>query len=138
MPGFRLGFVVAAAAAAVLGCAAPASAPQRSVYFIEPADGAQVASPFKVKFGLRGMAIRPAGEVADGTGHHHLLIDTDGIASGAAIPADDRHLHFGKGQTETDVTLPPGRHRLTLQFADGNHVSYGAPLSASIVVTVTR
>ena len=116
-------------------CSTPAGS-ERSVYFIEPVDGAIVSSPFKVSFGLRGMQIKPAGEIAEGTGHHHLIIDAGPVKAGDAVPANDTNIHFGKGQTETELKLPPGKHRLTLQFADGYHVSYGAPLSASITVTV--
>ncbi len=108
----------------------------QSVDFIEPRDGATVASTFKVKFALDGMKVAPAGDMSEGTGHHHLLIDADDIPEGTAIPMDDRHRHFGKGQTETEITLPPGRHRLTMQFADGAHRSYGEKMRKTIEVNV--
>lgn len=128
--------LVGACLVLLAACSGAPKSAAPGVYFIEPADGATVSSPFKVSFGLRGMQIKPAGEIAEGTGHHHLLINVDGIKAGDAVPADDRHLHFGKGQTEAEVKLPPGRYRLTMQFADGYHVSYGAPMAASISVTV--
>lgn len=109
---------------------------ERGVYFIEPADGATVSSPVKVKFGLKGMTVRPAGELVEGTGHHHLLINTAGPKAGEVIPADDKHRHFGKGQTETEVALPPGEYVLKMQFADGYHQSYGDAMSASIRIIV--
>ncbi len=116
---------------------ATAAAPQQaSVFFISPFDGATVTNPVKVQFGLKGMTLKNAGEVAVGTGHHHLLINQPAIAKGAGIPADTQHIHFGKGQTETEVTLPPGTHVLRLQFADGYHASYGPEMSAAITVTV--
>lgn len=121
----------------LVACAVPTSAPaSQGVYFIEPADGATVPSPFKVKFGLRGMDVKPAGELATGTGHHHLLINRDSVSAGQVIPADDHHLHFGKGQTETELKLPPGAYKLTLQFADGYHQSYGKDMSATLSVVV--
>src|SRR5213594_1716491 len=89
------------------GCAATMRQPTQSVSFIEPANDAVVVSPFMVKFGLSGMEVAPAGAIAPNSGHHHLLINADPIAAGQAIPIDDHHLHFGKGQTETMVTLPP-------------------------------
>jgi hypothetical protein len=128
---------VAPASAKPMESAATAAATERaSVYFISPFDGATVTSPVKVQFGLKGMALKNAGEVATGTGHHHLLINKPAIAKGAGIPADSQHIHFGKGQTETEVTLPPGTHVLRLQFADGYHASYGPEMSAAITVTV--
>ena len=116
-----------------------ANAPPASsagVYFMEPVDGATVTSPFKVKFGLKGMEIKPAGAQVEGSGHHHLLINLDSVATGQIIPVDDVHIHFGKGQTETEVKLPPGTYKLTLQFADGFHLSYGREMSKSLKVTV--
>lgn len=108
------------------------------IFFVSPKNGETVTSPLKVKFGIEGMRLRPAGEdLKDKTsGHHHLLIDTGAIALGMVIPKDDKNLHFGKGQTETEITLTPGKHKLTLQFADGGHLSYGPAQSETIEVTV--
>lgn len=108
------------------------------VSFIAPKNGDKLSPTFKVKFGLVGMKLRPAGEdVKDKTsGHHHLIIDGDFITEGKVIPTDATHLHFGKGQTETEVTLAKGKHKLTLQLADGAHLSYGKKLSATIEVVV--
>ena len=61
----------------------------------------------------------------EGTGHHHLIVDGKAVPKGSVVPADATHMHFGKGQTETTLKLPPGKHTLTLQFADGAHQSYG-------------
>jgi hypothetical protein len=112
----------------------------KRVFFVEPVDGATVPSTFAVKFGLEGMKIRPAGEdVMDKTsGHHHMLVDEElgYTPEGQATPADQRHIHYGKGETETTLTLPPGRHKLSMQFANGAHLSYGKEMSHSISVTV--
>jgi hypothetical protein len=124
------------AAAAILTAGMALSAHAQSVKIIEPADGATVSSPFKVKFGVDGMDVKPAGDMSANTGHHHLLINADAIKAGEPVPFDDTHLHFGKGQTETEVKLPPGSYTLTLQFANGAHQSYGPGLSNSIKVTV--
>ncbi|TRU10735.1 MAG: DUF4399 domain-containing protein [Microcystis aeruginosa Ma_MB_F_20061100_S19] len=107
-----------------------------SVDFAEPKDGEVVSSPFKVKFTVEGMTVAPAGTKTPDTGHHHLLINAENIKAGEVIPADEKHLHFGKGQTETIVTLPPGKYKLTLQFANGLHESYGEAMSKSIEVEV--
>jgi len=122
------------AAVAMSGIASLALA--QSVSFLAPGDGATVASPFKVQFAINGMAVKPAGVMDANTGHHHLLINGEPLKAGEAVPFDDRHLHFGKGQTEAEVTLAPGDYTLTMQFANGAHQSYGAPLSKSIKVSV--
>jgi hypothetical protein len=108
----------------------------QSVDFVEPKNGATVSATFKVKFAVDGMSVAPAGEVTPGTGHHHLLIDTADIEENVAIPMDDKHRHFGKGQTETEITLAPGKHKLTMQFADGAHRSYGAKFRKTIEIEV--
>jgi Domain of unknown function (DUF4399) len=131
----RLGALVAAASL-VLGACTSMMAPAQSAAILEPADGATVSSPFKVRFGVRGMAVAPAGEIVANSGHHHLLINVDAITAGDTVPASERHLHFGKGQTETEVTLPPGTYKLTAQFANGAHQSYGKEMSQTITVTV--
>ncbi|KNH10129.1 ATPase of the AAA+ class [Candidatus Burkholderia brachyanthoides] len=102
------------------------------VYFLEPEDGATVTSPVHVKFGVDGMKVAPAGTMTEGTGHHHLIIDGGSVPKGTVVPADDTHIHYGKGQTETDVKLPPGDHTLTMQFADGAHRSYGPEMNSTI------
>jgi hypothetical protein len=106
------------------------------VEFLNLADGDSVDSPFRVEMGAVGMEVRPAGEMVVGTGHHHLLVDMDAMEAGALIPNDETHLHFGLGQTETDVELSSGTHRLTMQFANSGHFSYGVGMSSSITLHV--
>ncbi len=106
------------------------------VFFVRPTDGAKVKSPVKLEFGVEGMEVKPAGQLAEGTGHHHLIIGPAGIEAGKAVPADEKHIHFGKGQTSAEVELKPGQHQLTMQFADGNHMSYGDPMATTITITV--
>jgi hypothetical protein len=110
------------------------------VYIISPKDGAKVSSPFVVQFGLKGMGIAPAGVKLENTGHHHLLIDTDAPAdAGAPLPASEKVVHFGKGQTETTLTLPPGKHTLQLLLGDASHVPHNPPvISKKITITVTK
>jgi hypothetical protein len=110
------------------------------VYIISPKDGAKVASPFVVQFGLKGMGVAPAGVKFDNTGHHHLLIDTDVPADlSAPLPSSDKVVHFGKGQTETTLTLTPGKHTLQLLLGDYSHVPHNpAVKSEKITITVTK
>jgi len=110
----------------------------RGVHFVSPADGAKVQGPVRVVFGVEGMTIRPAGEdILDKTsGHHHIIIDAEAPSIGRAVPADERHIHYGGGQTEAVLDLKPGKHKLTMQLADGAHLSYGSELSTSIEIEV--
>ncbi len=134
--------LIAATALVVSACASSPADPNRApasgagVYFIEPANGAVLSSPFKVRFGIQGMEVKPAGDQVAGQGHHHLLINRASQPKGEIIPIDDTHIHFGKAQTETEVKLPPGTYKLTMQFADGFHLSYGKDMAATITVTV--
>jgi ABC-type proline/glycine betaine transport system substrate-binding protein len=127
--------LAASLAAAQQRTAAPADA---KVYIISPKNGAIVHNPVLVQFGLKGMGIAPAGVKFDNTGHHHLLIDTDAPADlNAPLPATDKIVHFGKGQTETTLTLSPGKHTLQLLLADMNHVPHQPPvISDKITITV--
>jgi hypothetical protein len=126
---------------AALGFAQERTAPAANteVYFIAPRDGATVHGPVTVRFGLKGMGIAPAGVKFDNTGHHHLLVDTDfgDLKLDAPLPATDKILHFGKGQTETTLTLSKGKHTLEIVFADHLHNSFDPPLhSKKITITV--
>lgn len=129
--------MTALALAAGLGLTGLNAAAEPNLYFIEPRDGATVGNPVSVKFGLSGMGVAPAGIEIANTGHHHLLIDVDELPPlDQPIPADDRHRHFGGGQTETTVELEPGEH--TLQLLLGNHLHIpGDPPVASEVITIT-
>jgi hypothetical protein len=142
MNKLRIRTCVALGAACALG-AALAAGPPRSpapkdveLYFVSPQDGETVKSPVTVRFGLRGMGIAPAGVAMENTGHHHLLIDTGMPPLDLPVPADAKHVHFGKGQTEANVTLAPGRHRLQLLLADHRHIPHDPPV-ASKTVTIT-
>ena len=98
-----------------------------------------IKSPFKLKMGTEVIKIDTAGPVVAGSGHHHLFIDAeDSLTAGTIVPKDSTHIHFGKGQTEYELTLTPGKHKLTLQMADGLHRSYGARLAATITVNVKK
>ena len=102
-------------------------------------NGAAVTSPVKVQMSVDKMKVDTAGPVVAGSGHYHIFIDAeDSLASGAMIPKDSTHLHYGKGQTEAEVKLKPGVHKLTLQFADGLHRSYGSKLSKTVSVNVKK
>ena len=135
-PILLLSLAIAAAAMAQAETAAP---PNSVVYFINLKDGDSVKSPIKIQFGLSGMGVAPAGVEKPSTGHHHLLIDTTLTPEQAKepIPADDHHLHFGGRQTETTLTLPPGRHTLQLVLGDWSHIPFNPPVvSPAITIDV--
>lgn len=126
---------------ATLGATANAREPSPAgaeVYIISPKDGAKVKGPVTVVFGLKGMGIAPAGIKLENTGHHHLLIDSDAPADPTQpLPATEKIVHFGKGQTETTVTLPPGKHTLQLVLGDFLHVPHDpAVVSKKVSITV--
>ncbi|MBC7712084.1 MAG: DUF4399 domain-containing protein [Rhizobacter sp.] len=106
------------------------------IHFTKPMDKETVTSPFAVEFAVDGMTVEKAGVMKKGTGHHHLIVDGEPVAAGKIVPKDATHLHFGDGATSTTLTLKPGVHTLTLQFADGSHISMGPEYSTTISVTV--
>ena len=114
------------------------SAPGAKCYIISPAHGETVGTTFTVKFGLQGMGIAPAGIKFDNTGHHHLLVDMAELPDlNKPLPATENSLHFGKGQTETTLTLPKGTHTLQLVLGDYLHIPHDKPvISRKIRVTV--
>lgn len=137
---FAAGVVLVLAATGVWAQERTPSPPGAEVYFISPKDGATVTSPFLVQFGLKGMGVAPAGVKFANTGHHHLLIDSDPPTDlSAPLTADDQLIHFGKGQTQAIVTLPPGKHTLQLLLGDQAHRAHNPPVfSKKITVTVTH
>jgi hypothetical protein len=138
----RTGLLLLVACVAVSVSPASAQTPSPAgakVYIINLKDGAEVTSPFLVQFGLSGMGVAPAGVEKPNTGHHHLLIDTKMTDEQMKQPiaADDTHKHFGGGQTEAMVTLPPGQHTLQLLLADWTHIPHVPPvMSEPITITV--
>jgi len=107
------------------------------VFFVNLKDGQKIKSPFKVQMGVSGIALDSAGVIKPASGHHHILIDAgDSLTAGTVVPKDSTHLHFGNAQKEAEVKLTPGKHQLTLQYADGIHRSYGGKLASSVTVTV--
>jgi hypothetical protein len=104
------------------------SPPGAAVYFVDLKDGATIGPKTTIHFGLHGMGVAPAGSDKANSGHHHLLIDTDLPPLDQPIPSDENHLHFGGGQTEVDLTLPPGPHTLQLLLGDKNHIPHSPPV----------
>ncbi|NQZ60545.1 MAG: DUF4399 domain-containing protein [Lentisphaeraceae bacterium] len=120
----------------VASCNEAAKTPVKGVFFKNIKDGDVITGPVKVEMGINGMTVQPAGEIKEGTGHHHIVVDGAFLEDGKPVPADKKHLHYGKGQTETTLELAPGKHTLTLQFANGAHLSYGKDMSATVNITV--
>ncbi|MBB5421068.1 hypothetical protein QF000_004151 [Paraburkholderia atlantica] len=117
-----------------------ASPPGAEEYIIWPSDGAVIhGGKLWVRMGLRNMGVCPKGIAFPNTGHHHLLIDTDLPALDQEIPSDRQHLHFGAGETDARIELPPGKHTLQLILGDHHHVPHNPPVySKKITITVVK
>jgi len=133
--------ISATPAAPAAETAAPAAMPRSpsgegaSVFFVSPADGDTVTSPFAVEFGIGAMDVVRAGDNTPNTGHHHVLIDTGLPALDMPIPADEQHVHFGDGSSATELTLEPGEHTLQLLLGDHLHIPHDPPVY-SVRITV--
>ena len=134
-----------ALAAVLLGLVACGDAPEAesdggavmeaaSVQIVEPADGATVGSSVLIVLEVAGLTIAPAGTMDPGTGHHHLVVDTDIPAPGAPIPSTEGvHIHMGQAQTEYEITgLAAGEHTVIAVVGDGAHM----PLMPTVADTV--
>jgi hypothetical protein len=108
------------------------------VYFTNISEGDTVASPVTLQWAAEGFTIEPAGEVKDGAGHLHLMVDVPCVAAGDTVPADDNHLHFGKAQLETSLDLTPGAHSLCLQAADGVHTALPGDGATEVIEITVR
>ena len=103
------------------------AAAKARVFFVEPKNGATVKEKVHLKFGVENYKIAavPDGEVKTarpGVGHFHVGVDTPCVASGTTIvKGTPSWVHLGKGDTEMDMQLSPGTHKLALQFADDLH-----------------
>ena len=135
---YRLVFLILALSAFCSHAQERTPAPDNAeLYFISPADGATLSNPINVRFGLRNMGVAPAGIKYEDSGHHHLLVDTAVPALNLSIINDENHRHFGKGQTEVTLDLPPGDHTLQLLLGDFAHIPHDpAVISRQIKITV--
>ena len=139
----RFAIVLCTSLAALLTMTADARTPSPAsaeVYFVGLKDHAVVHSPLVVNFGLKGMGIAPAGVVFENTGHHHLFIDTPLPTDlSQPIPAlEGKVIHFGKGQTETTLTLTPGKHTLQLLLGDPAHIPHDPPVASKVLTIEVR
>ena len=116
----------------------PAPRLEKQEYFTNLADGATIATPFLLKFGLTGMGLASINGVAEGAGHHHLLVNREmPLDFNQPLPFNSQYIHFGKGQMETVLNLEPGQYTLRLVLADNRHIPdfvYSKPLH----ITVSR
>ncbi len=108
------------------------------LYFVWPQDGMTIKGAFWCRFGLRNMGVTHAGDNYPNAGHHHLLVDVnEPLDPKEPIPQDKSHLHFGAGQTEARIELPPGKHTLQLVLGDAKHYPFDPPVvSKKITVTI--
>ena len=141
--------LVVAAIVAAAACLSPPATAQNpvtpspkgaKVYFVNVKNGDLVSSPFLVQFGLSGMGVAPVGVDKENTGHHHLIIDTKLSPEElkAPIAADAKHVHYGAGQTEATVTLPPGQHTLQLVLGNWSHIPHDPPVTSEIITITVK
>lgn len=129
-------FMVAVAPAAM---AAEPSPPGARLYIVWPKNGTVIkGGKFWLRMGLRGMGVAPAGVQVPGTGHHHVIVDSELPPMDEPIPTDANHLHFGKGQTEARIELPKGEHTLQLLLGDAGHVPNTPPLTSEKITIVVK
>lgn len=137
-----LRFILLAAAMVLLAgpaCAQGKAAPKDAMlYFIFPHNGTTIKGAFWCRFGLRNMGVTHAGDDYPNSGHHHLFVDVnEPLNPNEPIPSDKSHLHFGAGQTETRLDLPPGKHTLQLVLGDAKHYPFNPPVvSEKITIRV--
>jgi hypothetical protein len=106
------------------------------LYIISPRNGDVIAGPVRIVMGLSGLGVAPAGVDKPNTGHHHILVDAPAPAGeelNAPMPATDNLRHFGGGQTETSLALPPGKHTIQLILGDQNHIPHNPPLVSEVI-----
>ncbi|MEO6094943.1 MAG: DUF4399 domain-containing protein [Fibrobacteria bacterium] len=111
----------------------------KKVYFGNLEDGSNVESPFKVSMKAENLIVEPATMgVTEGHGHFHIIVDASLASPSEPMSKDEKHIHYGNGQSEALLDLPVGQHTLILQFAKGDHVPYDPPLYQQIQVNVTK
>jgi hypothetical protein len=139
---FRLSIPIAALIFTfVLTACIPPSPPVKEtgarVFFTNLLDGDTASNPLKVTMGSESFVIQPSGDIVDGTGHLHILVDADCTPVGEVVIKDETHLHYGKGQLEAELILTPGQHTLCLQAANGAHIALpGEGMTQKVTVTV--
>lgn len=135
-----LGLAAATALAGVAAAQLPRSAAPAGakVYFIEPQNGATVSGPVVVRMGLSGMGVAPAGITFANTGHHHILINQPSVDMSQPLPMTDTIRHFGGGQTEASLALPPGTYQLQLVLGDHLHIPHNPPVVSDVITITVR
>lgn len=121
----------------LVGCSGSQDSASR-VFFTNIADGDTVNSPVTVQWSAENFIIEPAGQVKEGAGHLHIMIDVPCAPAGEIVPADDNHLHYGKAQTEATLELTPGAHTLCLQAADGIHTALAGDGASQVIAITVR
>jgi hypothetical protein len=133
-----IGASLAAGVAAAQSQRQPAPEGAR-VYIVWPSNGQVIrGGKFWLRMGVSGAGVAPAGVEKPNTGHHHVIVDAELPPFDREIPNDKNHLHFGRGQTEARIELPPGRHSLQLLFADANHVPHDPPLYSDKITVIVK
>ena len=113
------------------------------IFFVEPKNNATVKSPVHLKFGIENYKIAPVPEgdvktARPGVGHYHVGVEQNCLKPGETIvKGTPQWVHLGKGDTEMDMQLTPGKHKLSLQLGDDLHNTVPG-LCSTITVNVTQ
>ena len=112
--------------------------PGARVFFVRPYHRSTVVTPVRLVFGSEIVEVKaaPAGEQGGNVGHYDVLINEAAVPVGVDIPASPQHMRLDHGEAEAKLDLPPGKYKLTLQFADGQNKSHGVDVSATVEITV--
>ena len=114
-------------------------AEQARSFIISPINNSQLISPVRIKFGVKGILIAPAGVNKHKAGHYHLLLDArKAISMDDPIPRDQQNIHFDQGETETTLNLLPGKHTLQLVVGDEEHEPFKELISEKITIFVEK
>ena len=107
------------------------------VRFVSPENDAALSSPLNVVMEAQNFTVKEAGQINEGSGHLHIMVDVPCVPVGQIVPKDETHLHYGDGSTEASLELAPGEHTLCLQAADGAHTALpGSGMTQTITVNV--
>jgi hypothetical protein len=73
------------------------------------------------------------------SGHFHLLTDVESLpSSDHPMPANANITHLTQGQTETQLTLNPGKHTLQLVLGDSSHMTGSTPIVSKKITVIVK
>ncbi|MEM7331637.1 MAG: DUF4399 domain-containing protein [Chloroflexota bacterium] len=105
-----------------------------TIQLLRPSDGATVKSPVSFSMSAVNYTIEEAGDVNEGAGHFHIIVDHGCVTPGEIVPATEGYNHYGKAQFQAELELEPGDYDICLQVGDGAHAATNITYEISITV----